>query len=260
MFIDTHAHLTDKLFEKDLDKVLSYSKDLGVDIVITSGFDIASSLKAVELAKKYKNVFASVGIYPEYAEEADNDGLAKLEEMAQEEKVVAIGEIGMQFTQGALEKEIQKKAFLMQLELAHKLKKPVVIHCRDAMGCMIETLNQNKNLLEFGGTMHCFSGNKESACQLIKLGLNISVGGVSTFKNAQSLKETLLMVPLNKILLETDCPYLTPHPFRGKRNSPEFIPTIAENLAKLKGISVEEVAVQTSLNAQKLFCLGGRNA
>ena len=260
MFIDTHAHLTDILFDNDIEKVLKHSYELGVDFIITSGFNLSSSLKAVEFANKYKNVFASVGIYPEYAEEADALGLAKLEEMAKDGKVVAIGEIGMQFTEGAPKKEIQKKAFLMQLELAYKLKKPVIIHCREAIGDMIEILNQNKNLLEFGGTMHCFSGSKESAFQLIKLGLNISVGGVSTFKNAQNLKETLKVIPLDKILLETDCPYLTPHPFRGKRNSPEFIPTIAENLAKLKGISVEEVAVQTSLNAQKLFCLGGRNA
>lgn len=255
MFVDTHAHLTDKQFSQDIEDVLTSAEELGVKYVVTSGFDLRSSLMAVEFAINHKNVFASIGIYPEYAETLNDGALKELKALASNKKVVAIGEIGLQFTDGLDNKAAQETAFIKQLELAYEIKKPIIIHCRDAMGKMIELLKENKDKLVYGGTMHCFNGSKESAIEILKLGLNISVGGVSTFKNASNLKEVLKAVPIEKMLLETDCPYLAPSPYRGKRNSPFYIPTIAENLAMLKNLSVEKVAEITSKNALNLFKL-----
>lgn len=257
MFIDTHCHLTDKQFQKDIEKVLAFSEQLGVKFFVTSGFDLDSSIKAVEFASLHKNVFATIGIYPEHAHLADEKTFAKLEELAKNKKVVGIGEIGLQFTDKAPAKEVQIKVFERQIDLAFDLQKPIVIHCREAMGICLETLEKKRDKLVYGGTMHCFSGSRESALRVLKLGLNISVGGVSTFKNATNLKEALSTVPLERILLETDCPYLAPHPYRGQRNSPAFLPTIAENLAKILGKDVSEVEKVTSQNALKLFGLEG---
>lgn len=253
MFIDTHAHLTDNAFDEDRDEIIELSKQMGVMGIINSGYNLPSSLQAIELTQRHDGLYASIGVYPENIEELDNLTLETLEKLAQNEKVVAIGEIGLQYTENYPDREVQKEGFLKQLKLAHSLGKPIIIHCRDACGDMIQILKESKNLLEFGGTFHCFSGSGEIAKEVIKLGLCISVGGVSTFKNAQKLRETLMNVPLEKILLETDCPYLAPHPYRSKRNSPAYIPTIAENLANLKNVSVEEVAKITTENARKLF-------
>lgn len=260
MFVDTHCHLTDKQFENDIEDVLTYSSELGVKYFITSGFDISSSDKAVEFSNSHNGVYASVGVYPEYSEFLDEEALSVLEKIAQNKKVVAIGEIGLQFTENCPSRNVQIKAFEKQIELAYRLRKPIVVHSRDSMGTIIDILEKNKSKLIYGGTMHCFNGSKESAKKLLELGLHISVGGVSTFKNAINLKNSLEYIPIEKILLETDCPYLAPHPYRGKRNMPAFIPTIAENLAKIKNLTVDDVAKITTNNAQKLFKLGGNSA
>ena len=253
MFIDTHAHLNDKAFEEDLQEVVKLSKEMGVKFIVNSGYDIPSSLHAISLAEKYEGLYASVGIYPENISQLNSLAYDKLIKLAQHPKVVAIGEIGLQYTENSPSEEEQKEGFLKQLNLAYVLQKPIIIHCRDAIGDMLELLKENKHLLKFGGTFHCFSGSQESAREIINLGLHISVGGVSTFKNAEKLRNAISSVPLNKILLETDCPYLSPHPYRGKRNSPAYIPTIAENLACVKGVSVEEIAKTTTNNARSLF-------
>lgn len=253
MFVDTHAHLTDGQFKEDCQEVIKKANECCVNKIITSGYDYSSSLDAVQFASDNDGIFASIGVYPEniyeYNEEIEN----KLRKLAQNPKVVAIGEIGLQYTEDMPPKEKQKEIFVKQLSLAHELKKPIVIHCRDAYGDMIEILKQNKHLLEASGTFHCYSGSYEIAKEIMKLGLYISVGGVSTFKNATAVKNMVTLVPLDKILLETDCPYLAPNPYRGKRNAPYLIPTIAENLAELKKISVEEVAITTTENARRLF-------
>lgn len=253
MFIDTHAHLTDNAFKDDKNEVVKKSFDCGVEFVITSGFNLKSSKEALKFAQEKDNVFCSIGVYPENILELDDDTLAELEKMALDKKVIAIGEIGLQYTDNMPPREKQKEGFVRQLKLAHKLGLPVVIHCRDAYGDMLELLNENKEYLKFGGTMHCYCGSKEIAQSLIKLGLHISVGGVSTFKNASKLREALKEIPLSSMLLETDCPYLAPHPYRGERNAPFYIPTTAENLAKLKEVEVEEVAKTTTKNARELF-------
>ena len=244
MFVDTHAHLTDSAFDEDRDEVIKFSQECMVSKIITSGFNIPSSFDAIALANKFDGVYASIGVYPENIYEVGDDFESKFSSLAKEKKVVAFGEIGLQYT-----------PFLRQLVLADKLGLPVVIHCRDAYGDLLALLKENKNLLNNGGTMHCYGGSIEMAQMLIRLGLHISVGGVSTFKNAQRLKEVIKEIPLQHLLLETDCPYLTPHPFRGKRNSPAFIPTIAQNLADIKGITVDEVAKVTTQNAEEVFKL-----
>lgn len=253
ILIDTHAHLTDKMFDEDREDLIASFKDYGVGFVVTSGFNYPSSVGAVKLAEKHDGMFASVGVYPENIAELDKETFVLLKNLAQSEKVVAVGEIGLQYTDNMPEREIQKQGFIRQLELASALKLPVVIHCREAYGDMLQLLKEHKYLLGASGTMHCFSGSKEMAKEFVKLGLYISVGGVSTFKNAENVREMILEVPMDRILLETDCPYLAPHPYRSKRNSPCFLPTIAENLAVLKGASVDEIARVTTKNARELF-------
>ncbi len=252
MLIDTHAHLTDSAFSNDLEEVIFACQQKGMK-VITSGYDIASSQQAIFLAEKYENIFASIGIYPEFALNCDENAIKTLKNLAKNKKVVAIGEIGLQYTDNMPDKQIQKNALEKQLKLASELQLPVVIHCRDAYGDMIELLKENKNLLTHGGTFHCFSGSEEIAKEAIKLGLYISVGGVSTFKNATKLQQTIQNLPIDRILLETDCPYLSPHPYRGRRNQPTMTEVIAQNLADLKGIEVQEVEKITQENSRRLF-------
>ncbi len=253
MYIDTHAHLTDKIFEGQINDILSEAKQSKVEKIITSGFDLNSSKEALDLAKKYDNIYCSIGVYPEniydYNEQIEN----QLKKLSQNKKVVAIGEIGLQYTENMPEHEKQKEVFLRQIKLAKDCKLPVVLHCREAYGDMISLLKKNKDLLTFGGTFHCFSGSYEIAKEAIKLGLYISVGGVSTFKNAQNVKNMLKNIPLENIILETDCPYLIPHPYRGKVNKPSYIPLIAENLAIIKGCNIEQVENITTQNANNLF-------
>ena len=249
-FVDTHAHITDKAFEGEEKLIVRRARECGVEFVITSGYDAESSRNAVECAENYENVFASIGFYPENCEEYNED---VLKELAKSKKVVAIGEIGLQYTENMPPKEKQIEVFEKQIKLAHLLKLPIVIHCREAYGDCLDVLKKNKQYLNCGGTLHCYSGSSEMAKELVKMGLHISIGGVSTFKNAEKIKEAVASTPLERILLETDCPYLAPHPYRGKRNEPSLIPIIAENLANLKEISEKEVAEQTTENARRLF-------
>lgn len=253
MLIDTHAHLTDKRFEGEVQEIIKKSYDSMVEMIITSGANLQTSKKAVELAGKFDGVFASIGVHPQDADEYNDKIEKELEELAQSRKVIAIGEIGLEYLEGCVDREVQKQVFERQIKLAYRLGLPIVIHTREAIGDTMEILKANKELLTNGGTLHCFSESEEIAKEAIKLGLNISVGGVSTFTNAKRLQEVIKNIPIDKIILETDCPYLAPTPFRGQRNDPSFIPYIAQNLANLKGLSVEEVANITTLNARRLF-------
>ncbi len=255
MFVDTHAHLTDERFKGEEKEILEKCRTANVLKIITSGVDYDSSQKALEFAQNYDEVYASIGVYPENIYEFDKQIENNFAQMAQNKKVVAIGEIGLQYTDNMPPREKQKEIFLKQLELAYELKLPIVIHCRDAYGDMIDLLKRNKNLLEYSGTFHCYGGSKEIAKEILKLGFYISVGGVSTFKNASNLKETIKSLPLENLILETDCPYLAPDPFRGRRNDPSLIPIIAKNLAQLKDVSLEEIEEKTTQNARRLFNL-----
>jgi len=253
MLIDTHAHLTDKRFEGEVQEIIKKSYDSMVEMIITSGANLQTSKKAVSLAEEFEGVFASIGVHPQDADEYNDKIEKELEKLAQSRKVIAIGEIGLEYLEGCVDREVQKQVFERQIKLAYKLDLPIVIHTREAIGDTMEILKANKELLTNGGTLHCFSESEEIAKEAIKLGLNISVGGVSTFTNAKRLQEVIKNIPIDKIILETDCPYLAPTPFRGQRNDPSFIPYIAQNLADLKGLSVEEVAKITTLNARRLF-------
>lgn len=255
MFIDSHAHLDDKRFDEDRDLVIQRLKDNGIDIAVNVGADLQTSINSVELSKKYDHIYATVGIHPHSADEADKETIEKIKELAQNEKVVAIGEIGLDFYYDNSPRESQRECFKELLEVAKELDLPVVIHSRDASQETFETIQQAQDGT-LRGVMHCYSGSVEMAEEYInKLGFYISIGGPVTFKNARIVKEVAESVPLDKLLIETDCPYLTPEPYRGKRNEPMYVKYTAAEIAKLRGITVEELAQATSKNARELFNL-----
>lgn len=255
MFIDSHAHLDDERFDEDRDLVINNLKDNGIDIAVNIGADLQSSINSVELSKKYENIYAAVGIHPHSADEADGKTLEKIKELADNEKVVAIGEIGLDYYYDNSPRDKQRECFKAHLELAKELNLPVVIHSREAAQETFDIIEEAQDGT-LRGVMHCYSGSVEMAEEYInKLGFYISIGGPVTFKNARVVKEVAQSVPLDKLLIETDCPYLTPEPYRGKRNEPMYVKYTAAEIANLRGITVEELAEATSRNARKLFQL-----
>ncbi len=248
-FIDVHAHLD--AFE-DVEKVINDAKINGVEKIVTAGYNLASSKICVELAKKYPDVYAVIGLHPENIEDENADYLSELKVLAKNEKVVGIGEIGLDYHYGK-DKERQKKIFVEQIEIANLLNLPIVIHSRDAMGDTMEILKKHK--VKNGGLMHCYSGSIESARELKKLGFSFSFGGVCTFKNAKNVCAVIEDLSMDSIMLETDCPYLAPVPHRGERNEPKYIPLIAERITELKNMQIEEVARITTNNAKNIFKL-----
>lgn len=252
MLIDSHAHLDDSRFDRDRDKLIKSLKELGVDLVINPGADLNSSIKAVSLSEKYDNIYAAVGVHPHSAKEMDESTIEILKSFTNREKVIAIGEIGLDYYYDNSPRDIQQKRFIEQLNLAKEVDLPVIIHTREATKDTFHILKeaQDGNL---EGVMHCFSGSVEMAMEYIKLGFYISLAGPVTFKNARVSKEVAKAVPLDKLMIETDAPYLTPEPYRGKRNEPFYVRYVAGTIAELRGISFEEVAKQTSENTKKLF-------
>lgn len=251
MIFETHAHFDDEAYDKDRDTLLKSLNFHGVEALVNVGASMASSRQSIELAKEYPFIYAAVGVHPEQVEELNEDTMKKLEEMAKEEKVVAIGEIGLDYYYDDVPKDIQKKWFKEQLNLAVKLKKPVIIHSRDAAQDTMEMMKKYQGKLT--GIIHCFSYSKECADFFVKSGYYLGIGGVVTFSNAKKLKEVVKEVPLDRMVLETDCPYLTPTPYRGKRNSSHYLPYVAEEIAKIKEIPVEEVIRITNENAKRVY-------
>ena len=251
MFIDVHAHLDNVRFEEDLDTVVKNAKEKCVEKIITAGYDLNSSYVDVEIANRFENVFACVGVHPENVEGLEKNYLEKLETLLKNKKVVAIGEIGLDYHWRKDNQELQKKIFIEQIDLANKLDLPIVVHCRDAVGDTLQILKEHTPKRE--SLMHCYGGSLESAKEFIKLGFSFSFGGVVTFKNAKNVQEVVKNIPLEKIMLETDCPYMSPEPFRGKVNEPKNIPIIAEKIADIKNIKIDEVEKNTTKNAEKLF-------
>lgn len=249
-FIDAHGHIDDPRYE-NVDEIVKNAVDANVVSMICSSSDLESSCHAVELSKKYPNVFANVGIHPECVNDLDLQDLENVEKLAKEKKVVAIGEIGLDYHTSKDFAQKQKEFFVKQIEIANKLNLPIVVHTRDAMGDTIEILKQNPPRKP--SLMHCYNGSLESAQILMKLGFSFSVGGIVTFKNAKNVAEVVSNLPIEKILLETDCPYLSPDPHRGKRNEPAYIVYTADRISKLKGVSLEEVARITTENSKRLF-------
>lgn len=248
MMIDTHCHL-DKKDYPDLEQVI---KKMENNIMIVSGASIASNKEVIELCNKYHNIYGTIGIHPEEINADIDKDLSFIEKNINNPKIVGIGEIGLDYHYNDIPKEIQKKYFIKQLEIAEKYNKSVVIHTRDAIQETYEILKNYSNLKI---DIHCYSGSLEMANEFIKLGCKLGIGGVLTFKNSDKLKKIVKSLPLKNLVLETDSPYLTPEPFRGKRNEPYNIYYVAQKIAELKDISLEEVLNVTTLNAIEQFDL-----
>lgn len=252
MLFDTHAHLNDPKFAEDLPETLERAKVNGVEFIVNVGYDLPSSRKAVELAQQYDQCYAAVGIHPHDAKTVQEETLDELKKLAQKAKVVAIGEIGLDYYRNLSARDKQQEVFRQQISLAKELKLPIIIHDRDAHGDTMQILKEVK-AGEYGGILHCFSGSWEMARQCIKLGFKISLAGPVTFKNATRLQDIAKLLPLDHLLVETDCPYLAPEPHRGKRNEPAYVRHVAEKIAELKKISLEELAQITTANALAVF-------
>ncbi|MSU00571.1 TatD family hydrolase [Tissierella pigra] len=252
MLIDSHAHLDDPRFDNDRDKLINSLKDNGVEIVINIGADLQTSISSVSLAEKYDNIYAAIGVHPHSAKEVDNSTIEVLRTFAKRDKVVAIGEIGLDYYYDNSPRDIQRKWFIEQLNLAKELNLPVVIHTRDAAQETFDILKEAQDG-SLRGVLHCYSGSVEMAMEYIKMGFYISLGGPVTFKNAKVSKEVAKNIPLDKLLIETDCPYLTPEPYRGKRNEPVYVRYVAGTIAELRGITYEELERTTNRNTKDLF-------
>lgn len=252
MLIDSHVHLDDERFDGDRDILINSLKDNGIELVINIGADMDSSMNSIELSKRYDNIYAAIGVHPHSASEMTEKTLDELRDMAKEDKVIAIGEIGLDYYYDNSPRDIQRKWFREQLELAKELDLPVIIHSRDATKETYDIIKEAQDGT-LRGVLHCFSGSVEVAMEYIKLGFYISIGGTVTFKNARVVREVAEVVSLDRLLIETDCPYLTPEPYRGKRNEPMFVKYVAEKIADIRGISVEELAKLTNKNTKELF-------
>lgn len=254
MFIDSHSHLDMKPFDKDRQQVLERALEDGIDYLITIGIDIPSSLKALRLAHQYDFVFSTIGFHPHHASDMDTLALVELNRLVSEPKIVAWGEIGLDFFHHHSPSETQKRVFRQQLEMAMDVDLPVIIHDRDAHEEMLELLEKTGHR-GHKGVIHCFSGDYDLAMTLIEMGFYISIPGTVTYENAFQIQNVAARIPLERMLLETDAPYLAPVPKRGKRNEPSFVTYTAKKIAQLRDITFEEVGRQTSENAKTLFSL-----
>ncbi|MBL5768923.1 hydrolase TatD [Heyndrickxia sporothermodurans] len=252
MLFDTHVHLNDSQYAEDLEVVIQNAKEAGVSNMVVVGFDRPTITKAMELVETYEFLYASVGWHPVDAIDMTEQDLAWIEQLAKHPKVVALGEMGLDYHWDKSPKYIQKDVFRKQIRLAKKVKLPIIIHNREATQDIVDILKE-EDAKEVGGIMHCFSGSTEVAKECIDMNFFISLGGPVTFKNAKKPKEVASEIPLSHLLIETDCPYLAPHPYRGKRNEPAYVKLVAEQIAMIKGIPLEEVAKITNRNAKRLF-------
>ena len=250
MYFDSHAHLTEDCFAQDFDTVVDNMKAASVTGMMEIGFDLPSSERAVQLAKRFDWVHAAVGSHPDDAEQVDEARIAVYRGLCRNPRVKAIGEIGLDYHYEEPGREVQKRAFRMQLALAQELSMPVVIHEREAHEDGLRILEEFPTIR---GVFHCFSGSYEMAKELIKRGWYIGFTGVVTFKNARKAVETAANIPLDRILIETDCPYMAPEPFRGRRCDPSLVPYVAKKIADLRGLSPESVAAATAENAKRCF-------
>ena len=254
MFIDTHVHLNAEQYNEDLQDVINRALEVGVNQMVVIGFDQKTIKRAIELAEEYDFIYAVVGWHPVDAIDCTDEDLQWIEELASHPKVVAIGETGLDYHWDKSPKEIQQQVFRKQIQLAQRVNLPLVIHNRDATEDVVRIL-QEEQAEKTGGVMHCFGGSVETAKTCIDMNFMISLGGPVTFKNAKKPKEVATEIPLEWLMIETDAPYLAPHPHRGKRNEPGLVPLVAEEIARLKGVSIEEVAQATTENAKRFYKL-----
>ena len=251
MIFDTHAHYDDEQFDGDRDELLKSMPDLGVGTIVDVSATYESCEKVLALAGKYPHVYAAIGVHPDEVGELNEDKIQHMKELCRNKKLVAVGEIGLDYYWDKENHDLQKEWFIRQLDLARKKEKPVIIHSREAAADTMEIMKEYASGLR--GVIHCYSYSAEMAKEYVKMGYYIGIGGVVTFKNAKKLKQVVQEIPLESIVLETDCPYLAPVPYRGKRNSSLYIHYVAEKLAAVKGISVEEIESATYENAKKCF-------
>ena len=272
MLIDVHAHINDEKLKDDIENVINRAKSAGVDYIVNATCDKKSIIETLELIKKYENVYATIGIHPQAIFEYDEDVETLIYSNMYNTKVIAIGEIGLDYhdmeTQIAYIKQdypqhsniteeeiknIQKEVFIKQIKLASKMNLPIVVHSRDAIEDTLDIIKEHINLLPNKGLIHCFSGSVETAKEYKKLGFYISVGGAITFKNARYLPDVIRECGIENVMLETDCPYLTPEPFRGKINEPKNVVFVKDKIAEILDVDYNDVEIKTSENAKSLF-------
>lgn len=254
MIIDSHAHLDDSAFNEDREELIEKLKDQGISHVMNISAGLASARTSLALAKKYDFIYTSMGIHPCETGELTEENFTEIISYLTEEKVKAIGEIGLDYYWNEPERELQQYWFRRQLQLAHEYNLPVIIHSRDAAADTYRIMKEER-AADLKGVIHCYSYTKETARDYLQWNYYFGIGGVITFQNAKKLKEAVEYIPLENILLETDSPYLSPVPYRGKRNSPLNLPFVAEEIAKIKGISAQEVIKVTTENTKKLYGL-----
>lgn len=252
LIFDTHAHYDDEAFEEDRGSLLRSMQENRIGRIVNVGASLASCAKTKELMEQYDFVYGALGVHPSETAELNEDNFHYLEEICREKKCLAVGEIGLDYYWDEPDREIQKKWFIRQLRLAAEIGKPVVIHSREAAKDTIDILRA-ENGEKIGGVIHCYSYTKESARDYLEMGFYFGIGGVVTFNNAKKLKEAVEFLPLDRIVLETDCPYLAPVPNRGKRNSSLNLPYVVQALAQLKNVEEKTVREVTWQNAEKLY-------
>lgn len=250
--IDTHAHLNDSKFTEDMPEVIARAGEARVDRIIVCGYDLESSRAAVDLAACYESVYATVGIHPHDAKSYNSDAEQAILELSRGRKVLAIGEIGLDYHYDFSPHDEQLTAFAAQIELAGRLGLPIVVHSRESNSEALEVLRGRAENIS-GCVFHCFSGDESFAQEVLDMGWYIGVDGPVTYKASEKLRRVVEMCPLDRLLVETDCPYLTPVPHRGKRNEPAYVRYVAEEVARVKGMTFEELAEATSANARALF-------
>ncbi len=253
MIIDSHCHMYDKAFKDDFDEVYNRALNKDVKKFLMVGCNEESNLNVIELQKKYNEVYATVGVHPSYVNETKEEYFIELEKIIKNNKIYAIGECGLDYYWTKDNIELQKTYFIKQIEISIKYDLPLIIHCRDAVSDMFDILKSYKDKIKY--VLHGYSGSLEMAKRFIEIGAYLGIGGVVTFKNAKSVKEVVKEIDIKHLLLETDCPYLTPSPHRGKRNEPSYLEYIALEIASLKGITYNEVISETTNNTINLFKL-----
>ncbi|MBV5105591.1 TatD family hydrolase [Mammaliicoccus sciuri] len=254
MLIDTHVHLNADQYDEDLQEVIDRALEEGIDRMFVVGFDTNTIERTMKLIDQYDFIYGIIGWHPVDAIDCTEERIQWIEKLSKHPKIIGIGEMGLDYHWDKSPKDIQKEVFRKQIALAKRVQLPIIIHNREATQDCVDILKE-ENASEVGGIMHSFSGSNEIADEILKMNFYISLGGPVTFKNAKQPKEVAQHVPLDRLLVETDAPYLSPHPYRGKRNEPARVKLVAEQIAELRGISYEEVCKATTENAERLFKL-----
>jgi len=252
MLFDTHMHLNARQYEEDQEEVIQRATEAGVTTMVVVGFDDETIPLAIELAEKYDHIYAAVGWHPVDAIDCKPEHLDWLESLTKHPKVVALGEMGLDYHWDKSPKEVQQEVFRKQIRLAKKLQMPIIIHNREATADVIRIL-QEEDAAEIGGIMHCYSGTLEEVQPCLDMNFYISLAGPVTFKNAKEVKEVAKIIPLDRLLIETDAPYLAPHPYRGKRNEPSYVKLVAEEIARLREMDFATICEITTRNAFDIF-------